>query len=147
MSSQTKHIFVALALGAGVFVLWEMYKAWKAGAAAIGDIILAPWNAAKAVWTKVSGAAAAAGSTVANNYSWASQLPSLTATELQDAQNQNSIAASYQPGGATYNMILATQGQAAADAAAATAARNAATEQQQANADASSWETRLFSWL
>lgn len=154
MKSQTKHVLVALGIAAGVFIIVEIYKAWQAGTTAIGDLLAAPWNAVQSIWGGITGAASSAGSavsnaasTVANNYNWATQLPSLTQTELTDAQNQGSIAASYQPGGTTYNMIAATQGTAAANAAAQTAAQNAATEQQQANADASWWGTDLFSWV
>lgn len=154
MKPHTKHILIALGIGVGVFIVYEMYKAVSAGVTAASDILMAPWNAVKAVWSGASGAASSAASavssaasTVANNYDIASQLPALTQTELQDAQAQGSVAASYQPGGTMYNTILATQGQAAATAAAQTAAQNAATEQQQANADASWWGTDLFSWI
>ncbi|HXC34268.1 MAG TPA: hypothetical protein VNV43_00220 [Candidatus Acidoferrales bacterium] len=156
MKTQTKHnhLLTAILIFTGVFVVYEMYKVWNAGTAALSDILLAPINALKAVWTGVSNAASAAGSavsnaasTVANNYAIASTLPALTQQEVSDAQAQGSVAASYQPGGTMYNTILATQGQAAADAAAQTAANNAATQQQQANADASWWGTKLFSWI
>ncbi|MGH8023181.1 MAG: hypothetical protein ACRED1_06350 [Limisphaerales bacterium] len=147
MKPNIKHILIALGIGAGAFVLYEMYKAYQAGKTAISDLLAAPWNAVKAAWSGVSSAASSAAATVANNYNWATQLPSLTQQELTDAQQQGSVAASYQPGGTIYNSILATQGQAAADAAAQTAAQNAATQQQQANADASWWGTDLFRWV
>jgi hypothetical protein len=149
-----EHICIALLIAAGVFVVWEMYKAYQAGKMAISDILSAPLAALQTIWSTITGAASSAGNavssaagTVANNYAWASQLPALTQQELTDAQNQGSIAASYQPGGTTYNMIASTQGTDAANAAAAAAAKNAATEQQQAQADASWWGTDLFTWL
>jgi hypothetical protein len=154
MKPGTKHLLIALGIAAGVFILWEMYKAWKAGVTAVSDILNAPLNAAKAAWAGISGAASAAGSaisnaagTVANNYAIASQLPALTQQEVADAQAQGSVAASYQPGGTIYNMILNTQGQAAADAAAATAGQHAADQLAQAQADSSWWGTKLFSWI
>jgi hypothetical protein len=130
-----KHLLTIAVLGIGVYVIWEMYKAYSAGKRALTDILLAPWTALKAAWSTASAAA----STVASNAAAAASLPGLTQTELSNAQAQGSVAASYQPGGTMYNTILATQGQAAADAAAAAAAQNAATQLQQAQADSSWW--------
>ena len=148
------HILTAVLIFAGVFVVYEMYKAVSAGATLASDILMAPLSAIKAVWTGASNAASSAASavsnaasTVANNYNIASTLPALTQQELSDAQAQGSVAASYQPGGTIYNMIQSTQGTDAANAAAQTAANNAANQQQQANADASWWGTDLFSWI
>jgi hypothetical protein len=153
-SQTTKHILIALVLGFVVFVVWEMYKAYSAGTTAIADLIAAPWNALQTIWSGITGAASSASnavssaaSNVTNDYDVASQLPQLTQQELADAQAQGSVAASYQPGGTIYSMIASTQGTDAANAAATTAAQNAANEQQQANADASWWGTDLFSWI
>jgi hypothetical protein len=134
-----KQIAVIAFLGVGVFIIVEIYKAWKAGTTALGDLIMAPWNALKAGWSTASSAIGSAASSVTSGVSAAASLPSLTQTELQNAQAQGGTAASYQPGGTMYNIILATQGQAAADKAAAAAASNAAMEQQQAQADSSWW--------
>jgi hypothetical protein len=49
-----KQIFVILVLGGGVFVLWEIYKAWRAGVSDIKSLILAPWTAAKKVWASLA---------------------------------------------------------------------------------------------
>jgi hypothetical protein len=130
-----KQLLVIAGLGLVTFIVWEMFKAYRAGKTAITDLLFAPWNALKAAWTATSAVA----STVASGVSAAASLPSITQTELQNAQAQGSTAASYQPGGTMYNTILATQGQAAADAAAASSAANAAAELAQAQSDSSWW--------
>jgi len=128
-----KHILTIAVLGVGVFAAIEIYKAWQAGKRAIKDLLLAPWYALSAGWSVASSAA----STVASNAAAAAALPALTSTELSNAQDQTSTAATYQPGGAMYNTILATQGQAAADKAAAQAQANADIQLAQANSDSS----------
>jgi hypothetical protein len=144
MKSSWKTVLIMLVVLVGVFIGAEIYKAWRAGTTAVKDLLLAPWNTLKSAWSTASKAAAS----VASDVSAAAELPQLTQTELQNAQNQESIAASYQPGGTMYNVILATQGQAAADNAAQTAADNAAIELQQAQADSSGWGFgNLYSYL
>ncbi len=133
------HLIVIATLGIGVFAIVEMYKAYAAGKTAIKDIILAPWDALKALWSAAGSAATTAATTAASGVAAAAALPSLTQTELQNAQAQGSVAASYQPGGTMYNTIQATQGQAAADAAAAQASSDAQSELAQAQADSSWW--------
>jgi len=130
-----KQIFVILALGVGVFVVVEMWKAYSAGKRAISDLLMAPWTAMKAGWTTAS----AAVSNVVSGATAVGQLPGLTSTALQNAQAQGSVAASYQPGGTMYNVVQATQGTDAANKTATAAANNAAMQQQQASADASWW--------
>jgi len=56
-----KHIGVILFLGVGVFIVWEMWKAYQAikadiaaGEKSIKDVLLAPWNAGKAVGKAIS---------------------------------------------------------------------------------------------
>lgn len=49
-----KQLFVILVLGGGVFILWETYKAWRAGVSDIKSLILAPWTAAKKVWLSLT---------------------------------------------------------------------------------------------
>jgi hypothetical protein len=143
-----KQIFVILTLGIGVFIAWEIYKAWSAGATAISDLIAAPWKALKTAWSATSSAASSVGSTITQGIPAAFSLPSISQTQLTNAQNQGSVAASYQPGGTMYNVILASQGQAAADRAAEASAQNAATELSQAQADSSWWGFgNLFSYL
>lgn len=134
-----KQIFIIAGLGLAVFIVWEIYKAWRAGETAIGKLILAPWTALKAAWSAASSAVSSAASSVASGVSAAASLPGLTQTELANAQAQGSNAASYQPGGTMYNIIASTQGQAAADRAATASANNAATELAQAQADSSWW--------
>ena len=130
-----KHVLTILVLGVAVYVMVEIYKAYKAGKTAISDLLLAPWTALKAAWSSAS----AAVSNIASGVTAVGQLPSLTQTALQNAQAQGSVAASYQPGGTMYNVISTTQGTDAANNAAIQSANNAAVEQQQAQADASWW--------
>ena len=49
-----KQLFVILVLGGGVFILWEIYKAWRAGVSDLKSLILAPWTAAKKVWLSLA---------------------------------------------------------------------------------------------
>ena len=130
-----------LVLGVGVFIVVEMYKAYQnfkadiaAGKKTFMDVLLAPWTALQAAWS------VAANSSVGQGVSAAVALPGLETTETNNAAVQQTVAAGYQPGGAMYNSILATQGQAAADNAAVQAQQNADTESAQAVAD-SSWST------
>jgi len=139
MKATWKWFLVILGVGIAVFLGYEMFQAYQAGKRAIVDVILAPWRALKAVLFGAGRAVSTAASDVAGAIAPVIQLPGLTQTELQNAQAQGSTAASYQPGGTLYNMILATQGQAAADRAAAAAAQHAADELAQARADASWW--------
>lgn len=53
MSKQAKHLVAVLAITAGIFLIWEMFKAWRAGVSAVGSIIMAPFTAAKAVWSAI----------------------------------------------------------------------------------------------
>ncbi len=129
-----KQIFVIAFLGVGVFIVVEIYKAWRAGVNDLKSLVLAPWTALKAGWSAASNAA----STVAGNAAAAASLPSLTQAELAGANAQLAVSGDYQPGGTIYEQIAATQGQAAADAAAAAATKNAQTQLSQAQSD-SSW--------
>jgi len=148
MKKTGHYVLLIVGVGVAVFIGWEMFQAWQAGKRAIADLISAPWRSLKAAWSTATGAATAAASTVASGVTAAASLPGLTQTQLQNAQAQGSVAASYQPGGTLYNMILATQGQPAADAAAAAAAQNAANELSQAQADSSWWGFgNLYSYL
>ena len=133
-----KQIGLILVLGFGVFAVMEIWKAWSAGKRAIADLLLAPWTALKAGWTTASNAVA--NSTPVQGIVALGQLPGLEQKQQQDAIAQTAVADSYQPGGAMYNKILASQGQTAADAAASQAAQNAANQTAQATAD-SSWST------
>jgi hypothetical protein len=121
MKPATKHILIALGIGAGVFVVYEMYKAISAGVTAAEDILLAPWNALKSVWSGVSGAASAVSSTVANV-----SAGNAAATQISALNNSQ-----YAPGGTIYNQIQATQGTAAADAAWQTVQNNQAVQASQ----------------
>src|SRR5581483_11320260 len=114
MKKTGHYVLLIVGVGVAVFIGWEMFQAWQAGKRAIADLISAPWRSLKAAWSTATGAATAAASTVASGVTAAASLPGLTQTQLQNAQAQGSVAASYQPGGTLYNMILATQGQPAA---------------------------------
>ncbi|HEX3626698.1 MAG TPA: hypothetical protein VH280_14895 [Verrucomicrobiae bacterium] len=121
MKTQTKHILLALGIGAGVFVLYEMYKAVNAGVTAIGDVLMAPFNAARAVWNGVSSAASSVTSTVAN----------VAAGNAAEAQLNAMNNSDYAPGGTIYNEIAASQGPAAANQAWQTVQNNQATQASQ----------------
>lgn len=137
MKPIAKQLLIIATLGIFVFIAVEIFKTFRAGKRAISDLLLSPWTALKTAWSEATGAAKNVAD--ASGISAAASLPGLTQTELQNAQAQGSTAASYQPGGTMYNMILTTQGQTAADLAAAAAAQNAANELAQAQADASWW--------
>jgi hypothetical protein len=139
MKKTWHYILLIVAVGLAVFMGYEMFQAWNAGKRAIVDLILSPWRALKAALTGARRAVSTAAGDVAGVIAPVIQLPGLTQTELQNAQAQGSLAASYQPGGTIYKIIQATQGQAAADRAADAAAQNAANELAQAKADASWW--------
>lgn len=132
MKPGTKHLLIALGIAAAVFILWEMYKVWKAGATAVSDILNAPLNAIKAAWSGISSAASSTASAVT------SPITTLAAT-VQNVSAGNAAAnqitamnsSAYAPGGVTYNYIAATQGQAAADAAWQSVQNHQATENSQ----------------
>src|ERR1700722_9563488 len=113
-----EHILIALAIAGAVYVLYQMYQAYQAGKKDIVSLLSAPWNAIVSAWNGISSAASSAAGVVA------SPITSAVAT-VQNVAAGNAAAnqitsmnnSAYAPGGATYNYILATQGQAAADAA------------------------------
>ena len=49
-----KQIFVILVLGGGVFILWEIYKAWRAGVSDIKSLFMAPFTALGKVWSSIT---------------------------------------------------------------------------------------------
>jgi hypothetical protein len=121
MKPETKHILIALGIGVGAFVLYEMYKAISAGATAIGDILLAPWTA-------ITGALAAAGSAASSVTATVANVSAGNAAATQIASMNN---ADYAPGGSVYNSIASTQGAAAANAAWQTVQNNQAVQASQ----------------
>ena len=95
------------------YVLYTMYKAFKLGT----SIVTAPFDFAKALWNNVSPAASSAASAVASDVSAAASIPSAIATsQALDTQLQTTVESDFAPGGRIYEQIVATQGQAAADA-------------------------------
>lgn len=121
MKPHTKHILIALGVAVAAFILYEMYKAISAGATAIGDIIMAPWNAITGAVSGLSAGASAVAATVTNVQAGNSAAAQIT--QLDNSQ--------YAPGGTIYNQIASTQGQAAADAAWQTVQNNQAVQTSQ----------------
>lgn len=117
----SKHIFLALAIGAVAFVLWEMIKVWRTSTAGLDAILMAPWNALSSAWSTVTGAASSISQTASN----------VSAGNAAAAQVNAMNNSDYAPGGTIYNQIAATQGTAAANQAWQTVQNNQATEASQ----------------
>lgn len=120
-SETTKHVLVALGIGVGIFIVYEMYKAISAGVSAVGDILMAPFNA-------ISNAVSAAGSTASAVTNAAASVSAGNNAAAQIAAMNN---ADYAPGGSVYNQIASTQGTAAANAAWQTVQNNQASQASQ----------------
>lgn len=118
---QAKKVLIAVGIGVAAFAGYSMYAAFKSGVTAISDILSAPFTALQNEWNAISGAASSVASSAAN-ISAGNQAAATIAT-----QNNSD----YAPGGTIYNQILATQGQAAADAAWATVQSHEATQTDQ----------------
>lgn len=122
MKPATKHILVAAGIGAGAYVVIEIWKAWQAGVTAIGDLIAAPFTALSSAVSSATSAVSSAAATVQN----------VSAGNAAAAQITTMNNSDYAPGGTIYNQIAATQGQAAADAAWATVQQNQTAQASQA---------------
>lgn len=114
MKTQTKHILAAAGIAVAVYVVYEIWKAFKAGITDIGDLIAAPFTA-------LSGAVSSVTSTVQN----------VSAGNAAAAQITTMNNSDYAPGGSIYNQIAATQGTAAANQAWQTVQANQAAQQAQ----------------
>ena len=121
MKPHTKHILIALAIGVGVYVVWEMIQAAISGVEDVGSILMAPFNA-------IGSAVASVGSTASAITAAASSVNAGNTAAAQVTAMNNS---QYAPGGSIYNSIAASQGTAAANAAWQTVQNNQATQASQ----------------
>lgn len=107
MKKHWKFILLCAGVAFIAFLVWEIYRAIKAGVTDIAGLYKWIFNSASS----------AVGS-VADGVSAAASLPGLVKTGQQlDTTITNQNNTDYAPGGRIYNNIVATQGQAAADAA------------------------------
>lgn len=145
MNSTARHILIAALVGAAVFVIYEIYRAYQAGVTAISDLISFPFASLKSIVSGAGQLAAAgyqAGVTVASDAGVAASIPGLIAqSQSLDASISSEATNDYAPGGMTYNKILAASGQAAADNAWAVVQQHLNSE----NAADSTWN-QLTTW-
>lgn len=128
-----KEIIIVLTLGIAVYVVYSIYKAFQAGVRDVKGLLTAPFTALSNAYNTVTGGVAAVAS-----------LPALQQqNQLLDQQLTTMNTNDYAPGGSTYNLIAASQGQAAADAAWAQVQKNLATQESQ-DSTLSIWNP--FNW-
>ncbi len=111
MSDKTKallkHAAIVLGVGVVAYALFAIYKAFKDGERKLSELLKAPFKMFSDAAGAVKDLAAAPGDLV----------DAAKQSEALDKQIVAQNANDYAPGGRIYNNILATQGQAAADAA------------------------------
>lgn len=116
MSKSAKYAAIGFGVAVVAFLLWSIYRTVKSGindAAGILAGIRADFKSALGVVTGAATSTAQAASDVAT----AAALPNSVAQSQALDTVGRMMASDYAPGGKTYNAIVASQGQAAAESA------------------------------
>lgn len=121
MSARAKHLILIAAAFAAAFIIWEIWRAIRAGMTDAKAILFAPYRALAALGNSIVSNAAIA----ADNAATGLTLPGLISqSQSLDSQIAAAVGDDYEPGGRIYEKILAQSGQAAADAARAAHQKN-----------------------